>query len=104
MNVTTTLASEAVVQADCCDTIIPDSPGGENTGCRWMAACCLQLPLSQSGPGLGPGAGSSLQYPELGDDVIAVAGAQILVPGPPHASSLYTHTQRAYSEQREADG
>lgn len=59
-----------------------------------MAACCLLLPLSQEGPGRGPGAGSSLQYLEQGGDVIAVAGAQILVPGPPHASSLYTHTQR----------
>lgn len=38
---------EAIVQAEYIDIIIPGSIGGENTGCRWMAACCLQLPLSQ---------------------------------------------------------
>lgn len=71
---------------------IPGSLVGENTGCRWMAACCLQMPLSQSGLGQGPGAGSCLQFLELEVVVTAAAGVKILVLGPPHASSLYMHT------------
>lgn len=67
---------------------------GENTGCQWMAACCLQMPLSQSGLGRGPGAGSCLQFLELEVGVTAAAEVQILVPGPPHASSLYMHTHK----------
>lgn len=78
--------------------LLPGSYERENTGSQWTAACCLRLPRLSQALRREFAAENSLQYPELLDDATVAAGAQIPVPGPPRASSLYEHAQRRYNQ------